>query len=52
MEGKGKARQLSESRILLQETEGERMRNRSARKQKAGGEGFQGEVGAGLTGCG
>lgn len=37
MEGRGKARQLSEIRILLQETERERMGNRSARKQQAGG---------------
>lgn len=50
MEGRGKARQLSEIRILLQETERERMSNRSARKQQAGGEGFQGEVWAGLIG--
>lgn len=46
----GKARKLSEIRILHQETERERMGNRSARKQEACGEDFQGEVWAGLTG--
>lgn len=49
VEEAGKAGEISESRMLLQETESKRMRKRSARKQKAGGI-VQGEVRAGLTG--